>query len=64
MVSFEFEFAPAEMLGHEIALRDRSAVMIDLIITVGWLGSMGLRIEFENAMHLGDGLRILRRTVT
>src|SRR4029450_10435206 len=28
------------------------------------MGSMGLGVEFENAMDLGDGLRILRRTVT
>jgi hypothetical protein len=45
------------MLGHEIAFGDESAVMIDLI-TVVWMGSIGLGVELENAMDLGDGLGI------
>ena len=27
------------------------------------MGSIGLSVKFENPMHLGDGLRIFRRTV-
>jgi hypothetical protein len=31
--------------------------------TIMQMGSMGLDVELENTMHLGDGLRIVRRTV-